>query len=490
MKKTKTTGLGITNKLFVLFFFFVFIFYGTLLVLFFHTKEMMAVSEQIVSKNNKVSALAKVVDEGLLNMEVNDKKYRLLNKEIYKEYFDKGQKDFESNLERILALETNEYKVAEGWKNLSKSYHQHVKNIPEIVNLADGEIQKWAPEDLADSWLEIISEARQANNEEVERSLVNINAIGKLSVKNGLIGMGITVVAGLIALLFISKSILLPLRELKHALTSFSSDKNFEEIKIKRKDEFGELASAFNDMGRQLKEEEELRSDFIATLSHEIRTPMSSIRESVNMILEGVLGKVNEKQTKFLEIAKSEITRINDLLNHLLQESHLETDSRRVTPVLIDPNKLVLEVSRGLIPSAKVKNVAMKLHKISKPPVVIGVKKELQQVLFNIIDNAIKFSPKGGEVDIELYLSDEKDMLYYQVTDQGPGITEQEQSLIFSKYYKAKNTRNHMDGVGLGLSISKRIIEFHGGEISVKNIEGKGCSFVISLPCEDANKEV
>ena len=470
----------------ILFLFFVLIFYGTLLVLFTNTQKMMGMSEQIVSKNNKVSALSKVMYESMLSMEVNDKKYRLLNKETYLELFEKSREDFETSLSGILSLEAANYQVDKSWKDLYSSYNEHIQENGFTQVSAQQSAAKWAPEEKINGWLNTISDARLANQNEIEKSLLSINNRGKLSVRNGLIGMGITIIAGLSAALFLSQSIIKPLKKLKYALKNLSTEKDPEEIHINRKDEFGDLAKAFNDMGRQLKEEEELRSEFIATLSHEIRTPLASIRESVNMILEGVLGATNEKQTKFLEIAKSEITRINDLLNHLLQVSHLDSDSRKVTPVLIDPNKLVLEVSRGLIPTAKAKSVSMKLHKMAEPPVLIGVKKELQQVLFNLLDNAIKFSPKGGEISINLSLNDEKDMLVYQVSDEGPGITDQEQSLIFSKYYRAKNARNHMDGVGLGLSISKRIIQFHGGEIYVKNNQEKGCSFYCSLPCEIA----
>ena len=484
MKKIRNVKLGIRDKLLILFFFFVLIFYGTLLVLFTNTQKMMGVSEQIVSKNNQISALSKIMYESLLSMEVNDKKYRLLNKDIYRDYFEEGKDNFESSLDKILSLESINYSVDESWRELSEDYGTHIK----ILSIGDEgtavEGVKWAPEQKINLWLEIISAARQANEQEIERSLLYINNKGKLSVRNGLIGMGITIIAGLAAAMFLSRSILQPLKELKHALEKVSTDKDSEEIHINRKDEFGDLAAAFNDMSKQLKEEEDLRSEFIATLSHEIRTPLSSIRESVNMMLEGVLGSTNDKQTKFLEIAKSEIIRINDLLNHLLQVSHLDSDSRKVTPVLIDPNKLVLEVSRGLIPTAKAKNVAMKLHKMPDPPVIIGVKKELQQVLFNLLDNAIKYSPKGGEVDMLLSLNEEKNMLTYRISDQGPGISEQEHSLIFSKYYRAKSTRNNMDGVGLGLSISKRIIQFHGGDIYIKNNEEKGCSFYCTLPCE------
>lgn len=489
MNRIGSVKLGIRQKLLILFFFFVLIFYGTLLVLFTNTQRMMRVSEQIVSTNNQISALSKVMYENLLSMEVNDKKYRLLKKDVYKEYFDESKRNLDQSMVKILALESAEYSLDPLWSKIFTDYQEHAKRISDPP-AADSEGDQWASEQQINIWLEAINEARQKNEQDIERSLLEINTKGKLSVRNGLIGMGITIIAGLIAAIFLSRSILHPLKQLKDALKNISAEKESEEIHINRKDEFGELATAFNDMSRQLKEEEDLRSEFIATLSHEIRTPLSSIRESVNMILEGVLGGTNEKQTKFLEIAKSEIIRISDLLNHLLQVSHLDSDSRKVTPVLIDPNKLVLEVSRGLIPTAKAKNVAMKLHKMADPPVIIGVKKELQQVLFNLIDNAIKFSPKGGEVDIQLSLEEENDMLTYRVSDQGPGISDQEKSLIFSKYYRAKKTRKNMDGVGLGLSISKRIAQFHGGDIFVSNNEDKGCSFYCTLPCEIDEKGV
>jgi signal transduction histidine kinase len=488
LRRLGTFQLGITQKILILFLFFVLIFYGTLVVLFTNTQKIMAISERIVSKNNEVSTLSKVMYENLLSMDANEKKYKLLGRDIYLGYFEESRDIFEANLQRLLALESPDYQMDPAWKRLSSSYRAQLQN----VRTGDEGVQpgagQWASEQTINFWLETISEARLANEKEIETSLLTINNKGKLSVRNGMIGMGITIIAGLVAALFLSKSILHPLKELKHALKNISSEKDSEEIQINSKDEFGELAAAFNDMSRQLKEEEELRSEFIATLSHEIRTPLSSIKESVNMILEGVLGDTNEKQTKFLEIAQSEIYRIHDLLNHLLQVSRLDAESRKVTPVLIDPNKLVLEVSRSLIPTARAKNVTIKLHKMAEPPVLIGVKKELQQVLFNLLDNAIKFSPKGGEVTINLLLEKDENMLIYKVSDQGPGVSDQEQSLIFSKYYRAKRARSHTDGVGLGLSISKRIIQFHGGEIYVKNNENRGCSFYCTLPCEIETK--
>lgn len=480
MKHLRDIQLGITHKLLILFLLFLLIFYGTLLVLFTNTQKIVAVSELIVSKNNEIATLSKAMYENLLSMEVNDKKFQLLKKDTYKKYFQEAKHEFELNLENVLALESTDYQVAPVWKGLAGSYHNHLKS----VGTTGSEQVRWASEDRINEWLATISDARRKNEADIEEALLDINRRGRSSVRNGLIGMGITIIAGIAAALFLARSILHPLKVLKQGLKNISSEKDFEEIQINRQDEFGELAAAFNDMSRQLKDEEELRSEFIATLSHEIRTPLSSIRESVNMLLEGVLGSVNEKQQKFLDIAQSEIFRIGDLLKHLLQVSRLDSESRKVTPILIDPNKLVLEVSRSLIPPAKAKKVAMKLHKMADPPVVIGVKKELQQVLYNLLENAIKFSPRAGEVTIQLFVDENGESLTYQIADQGPGVTEQEESLIFSKYYRAKNARNHVDGVGLGLSISKRIIQFHGGELYVKNNDDGGCSFYCSLPCE------
>lgn len=472
--------LGIRHKLLILFLVFLLIFYGTLLVLFTNTQKIVAVSELIVSKNNEIATLSKVMYENLLSMESNDKKFRLLKKDTYKEYFEEARDEFELNLEKVLALESDAYRVSPAWRELAESYHDHVANVDNNITGPP----KWASEYRINEWLATISNARRQNEEDIEEALLDINRRGRLSVRNGLIGMGITIIAGVAAALFLARSILHPLKELKHGLKNISSEKDFEEIHINRHDEFGELAAAFNDMSRQLKDEEDLRSEFIATLSHEIRTPLSSIRESVNMLLEGVLGSVNEKQRKFLDIAQAEIFRIGDLLKHLLQVSRLDSESRKVTPILIDPNKLVLEVSRSLIPTAKAKKVTMKLHKMADPPVIIGVKKELQQVLFNVLENAIKFSPRDGEVTIQLFVDEKSQSLTYQIADQGPGVSEQEEALIFSKYYRARNARNHVDGVGLGLSISKRIIQFHGGEIYVKNNDDSGCSFYCSMPCE------
>ena len=464
----------------ILFSLLIFIFYGTLLVLFVNIQNLLETSQQIISINNQVETVSKGLLDSLLSMDVNAKKFKLLKKNVYLTYFNTSKKEFSESLNQIIEL-VSPHPISIEWKKVQQSFQNHQSNHPIQQNSAQKDDEPWVEDSLMNDWIEEISSARKKNQDKIEQALIKINNLGRQSFKNSIIGVFVSIIASILGAIFISKSMINPIKQLKQGLNDISKD-NYNRIEINSKDEFSELASAFNNMSRQLKEDDDIRSDFIATLSHEIRTPLSSIRESVNMIIEKVLGPVNETQTKFLKIASSEISRISDLLDHLLDVSMLESDSRKIDPEPIDPNLVLREVSNSLIAKGKINNVKIRLHEIPNAPMVVGVKKEIIQVLLNIVYNAVKFSDVDGFVDIFLLDKKNSHELIFQISDQGPGIPEEEQFLIFKKYYRAKDVRKHMDGVGLGLSISKRIIHAHGGRIYVENNREKGCSFFFTLP--------
>ena len=235
-------------------------------------------------------------------------------------------------------------------------------------------------------------------------------------------------------------------------------------------------------MSRQLSEEENIRSEFIATLSHEIRTPLSSIHESVNMIIEEVFGAINEKQSKFLKIASMEIQRINKLLNYLLSVSVLEAGSKNKSSDKIEPKNLVKTSVELFTSQAEKKNITLEVAEGPRKPELYGVREELQQVFVNIIGNAIKYSQEGGSVHVSWRKDKEKNFLLFAISDTGPGIPEDELSMIFTKYYRTKTVRGHLDGVGLGLAIARKIVNGYGGKIFVSNNEQKGCTFSFTLP--------
>ncbi|MFH0780415.1 MAG: HAMP domain-containing sensor histidine kinase, partial [Pseudomonadota bacterium] len=300
-------------------------------------------------------------------------------------------------------------------------------------------------------------------------------------------GFCASIFVGCIGIWYISLAIFSPLKTLTGRLKGISFDTPQEPIRLKGGDEFNELAMAFNDMSRQLNEEETIRTEFIATLSHEIRTPLSSIHESVNMIVEEVFGSVNDKQRKFLEIASGEIKRINKLLNYLLNIGVLEMNVRKTNSLHLDTEKLIQNSAELFSAPAEKKMVILKFGDFTDCPQLFGVREEIQQVFVNIIGNAVKYSPEGGEVALSWEKGREKKFILFHVADCGPGIAEDEKELIFTKYYRTKNVRGHLDGVGLGLAISRRIITSYGGHIEVANNTGMGCTFSFTLPTHPLN---
>ena len=203
---------------------------------------------------------------------------------------------------------------------------------------------------------------------------------------------------GLLGLIVFSFGMVRPLRELRRGIKSLSSSGVTAPIRIHSSDEFGELAGAFNDMAARLTEEERMRSDFISMLSHEIRTPLTSIRESVNLICEEVMGGINEKQRRFLLIASRELERITTLLNHLMQISRLEAGVVEIHPRTIDLNEFVQGAISRLVPVAEAKDISIHSEITGAVSEFYCDPENLQQVLLNLLGNAIKFSPGGSTI--------------------------------------------------------------------------------------------
>ena len=479
---------GITDKLFMWFFIIVVIFFGTILVLYVDVQQIVKISENIVNKNNEVSSTSKKMIESLLSMEENEKKYRLLGKDDYLNYFISAQKEFQDNLVKILNMEAKGIAVSDHWKELFKSYR---KVSSELGDLQKDQTSKgfWIPEDLIDEWIERISIARAENEYDVYLATMELNRRSQMSARNGLVGLALSSLVGLLGVIFLAYSTLRPLRELLRGIRSISADRLSEPIRVRSKDEFGELAGAFNEMAMRLKEEEQMRSDFISMLSHEIRTPLTSIRESVNMIAEEVMGPINERQRKFLEIAGSEIGRISNLLNHLMQVSRLGAGAIKIRPRKVETSAFISKCIDGLASAAQAKSIKVERKIPPGIPNVIGDPEHLRQVFANLLGNAIKFSGAGSVVSVRADADRGDSYVRFFVSDNGPGIPEEEQSLIFNKYYQARRVRGHMDGVGLGLHISKRVVESHGGKLWVESRIGRGSTFGFTLPTASRKRQ-
>jgi signal transduction histidine kinase len=415
--------------------------------------------------------------ENLLTMEESSKKYKLLKKDIYIQQFISSKTDFSQNLNTVLKMGQKGKKISANWEWLESEYQRVALNKD---NKAPQDL--WIPDEDTNRWIQTISRMQAQNEKLIEQSTRELNRQSQMSARNALIGLALSGMVGIVGILFLSYSMIRPLKELLKGIRSISKDRFSKPIQVRSKDEFGKLADAFNTMAVQLKEEERMRSDFIGMLSHEIRTPLTSTRESVNMIAEEVMGEINERQRKFLEIASTEIGRICDLLNHLMQVSRLESLELNIKKQSINTNTFVSGCINRLSPVANTKNIQIDASIPSELPNIHGDPEYLQRVFYNLLENAIKFSESGSRVSIRIKPAKNRSMLLFFIKDNGPGIPEDEQTLIFNKYYQAKGTRDHIDGVGLGLNISKHIVEAHDGDIWVESKNNQGSTFCFSLP--------
>ncbi len=480
---------GITGKLLIWFLFVVAIFYGTILMLYMNFQEVVHISERIVSRNYAISDYSKRLLENLISMEENEKKYHLLQKEDYLNFFAEARTEFEAGLAKVLALGAQGESLSANWQEVYDAYQQY--SAPPSGQGVDGQNLPlemiWIPEKVINDWISRITQARFENQSEVESATRELNHLGVQSVHNALIGLGVSSLVGLLGVVFLAYSIIRPLKELMRGIRSISKDRQSEPLKIHAKDELGELATAFNEMAARLKHEEQMRSDFISMLSHEIRTPLTSIRESVNMIEEEVMGPINPRQHKFLEIAGSEIGRICDLLNHLMQASRLEPGALKLHHEPVDTYALVATCIASLRPTAEAKRVQITSEIMPETPDVLGDAQYLRQVFLNLIGNAVKFSDAQARIWVRVGTLDKRNRLTFSIVDTGPGILEEDLDKLFNKFYRGTAVREHLDGVGLGLSITKNIVEAHGGTIWVESQVGKGTTFSFTLPAVQPN---
>lgn len=476
---------GIMLKLFVFYFFLIAIFFGTILVLFVQIHHILRISEDIVNVHYKVSSASKKMIDSLVWMAESESKYNLLKKEDYKEYFLTAKKEFEASLEEILSLQKTVNPAENPWRELQRDYVAQAPTTTDVQQDDDDMAQVlWIAEDVIRDWIQRISEARADNEHQIEGNMRILNQWGRNAFHWGILGLAVSAVLGLMGSIFLTRSMNRPLRELRQGIHTVSSGGLKEPISVNSKDEFGELAAAFNEMGLRLQNEERMRSDFISMLSHEIRTPLTSIRESINLIAEEVMGTINEKQRRFLQIASREMERITALLRHLLQVSRLEAGGLHMAPRPIEPLELISGSVYRATPAAEAKNIQIETHVDPHAPLILGDFENLQQVLLNLLGNAIKYSPRDSRITLSVQRNSSIDAngLIFSVSDHGPGIPENERELVFHKYFRSAGVRDEVDGAGLGLSISKHIVEAHGGRIWVSNAREGGSTFSFTIP--------
>jgi len=230
----------------------------------------------------------------------------------------------------------------------------------------------------------------------------------------------------------------------------------------------------------KLQEEQEEKLQFINTLAHELKTPLTSIVASGGLLLEELEGKVQTSWVRLVENMLRATNKLESRLTELLDMAKMGGVSFNLEPELLDARLLLQNVARELSPVAGKKGQSLTLDIPPSVPMVNADWQRLEQVMFNLITNAIKFTGKGGKIKVRLFGKGSE--LVVEVEDNGIGISEEEQARIFMPYYRVEADRPRFPGLGLGLALSKQLVELHGGRIWVRSRPGKGSTFAFALP--------
>jgi NtrC-family two-component system sensor histidine kinase KinB len=231
------------------------------------------------------------------------------------------------------------------------------------------------------------------------------------------------------------------------------------------------------------KELDRMKSDFIATVSHEFRTPVTSINMSVDILNQGILGPLNERQKELILSAKEDCQRLTKLARELLQLSKLESGKLQLRNEELDVKGLIELSVRPLQLQFQEKNVALVLEIPAVLPHLLADEQQITSVITNLVTNALKYTGPGGKVTVRAY--EDGSALRVDVTDTGQGISSENLEKIFDKFVQVKQSLDTTPGsVGLGLAIAKEIVEIYGGKIWAGSTPGEGSTFSFQLPLQ------
>ena len=263
--------------------------------------------------------------------------------------------------------------------------------------------------------------------------------------------------------------------------------------------ELAEKTSQLQHAYERLKELDRLKSNFLATVSHELRTPLTSIIGYSEMLETGIAGDLNDEQKDFVQTIHGKGEHLLALITNLLDLSKLEQGTVSLQRVEIDAAALFDDVAKTVVPQAHKKGVSVHVDVPADLPRLFGDPVRMRQVLFNLAENAVKFTPAGGSVHLSaratelegadadgfgaVLMATPRRAIELSVRDTGIGIPASEVHRVFDAFYQVdgSSTREH-GGAGLGLSIVKRLVDAHGGEITVSSTPGKGTTFLVMLP--------
>lgn len=256
-----------------------------------------------------------------------------------------------------------------------------------------------------------------------------------------------------------------------------------------------DYADQLEKANQELKNIDAMKSEFVSVASHELRTPLAAIKNSIQLILSGKTGEINENQTKFLSMAERNINRLTNILNNLLNLSKIESGKVELKFEDVALKSLIELTASSLRPQADGKSIAIEVEVPEDLPAAFADKDKIEQVLVNLIGNAIKFTPERGKIIVlAKTFSEEREggivnKISVSVRDTGIGIPAEHLNSVFEKFHQVEDSLHRSTGgTGLGLAITKGLVEAHQGKIWVESEVEKGSTFTFTLPVSEGER--
>ncbi|WP_029231282.1 sensor histidine kinase [Butyrivibrio sp. VCB2006] len=291
----------------------------------------------------------------------------------------------------------------------------------------------------------------------------------------------------MIILIFFTELVYVPLRKITTATEQYAAGNMGYEFSVESEDEMGYLAASLSYMAGEIARQEDDQKKFIANVSHDFRSPLTSIRGYLVAMQDGTIPE--EMHSKYLGIVINETDRLTKLTNELLTLNNLNTRGMLLDRTDFDINQVIRNVAESFGGTCIDKKIAIELVLTDEKMLVNADMSKIQQVLYNLVDNAIKFSHKESSVKIET--TEKHSKVFVSVKDSGIGIPKEDQKLIFDRFYKSDASRGKdKKGTGLGLAIVKEIVKAHEENINVISTAGVGTEFIFSLAKAKAMDEV
>jgi two-component system sensor histidine kinase GlrK len=422
-------------------------------------------------------------------------KYVLLqDKAVYGQFIE-GGKDFEAGLERIAAFidGPQEQDLLEQIRNL---HAQYVASLPPAL----------ARKATANNDRSEIGNAITARMDELirlregaitqktasarDQAAVAANVVTWLTF--GSISLVVILALAVILAYFHARSVSRPLKRLAQELRLVGRGEFQRSLDIQSPKEVGELSRAFNWMAARLAKLDEMKEDFIAHISHELRTPLTAFREGTTLLWEEIPGPLTTSQREIVNVLQSHSERLYRFLSSVLDLSKMEAGMMEYVQVPSDLSMLLDRSVQTVQLTAQRKGIHLEVNSSAPLPPLFLDEGRMQQVLDNLLNNAMKFTSEGGTVRVTAALKDQERhpggdrWIEVRVSDTGVGIPPEERERVFHKFYQSPHHQTQRDrGTGLGLAITRHIVEAHSGRIWVESQLGKGATFIVLLPVHD-----